>query len=276
MIEIFGATDTSESRAAEKVRNALSEVLSSEPDRSDDVRIVVSAKTYGERRQDIDLVVIGKLQRPLTIPLSDVVKKNARLFSFFLTIEVKDHPPTGLEFEGPKVFVRYKERREDASEQAEEQKYSAKNYIEQSEIRPPFIVSILLLNNVPTELLPRGRHNILGGDFTAQRLLEVIYLAYESNLSPDHVLLQAFSQRNARQYLDVADLFTRTLIPTKLDRKKIELITRRAFDQKYAQLLGKQMLIYTGPGGTGKDGKPTSTGPLCLSRAWEANPNIDL
>jgi hypothetical protein len=57
MVEIFGATNTSESRAAEKIRNAFSEILSSEPDRNDDIRIVVSAKAYGERRQDIDLVV---------------------------------------------------------------------------------------------------------------------------------------------------------------------------------------------------------------------------
>jgi hypothetical protein len=50
----------------------------------------------------------------------------------------------------------------------------------------------------------------------------------------------------------VAELFTKRLVATPLDRKKLELITRRAFDQKYAQLLGQQVLIFAGPGGTGK------------------------
>lgn len=253
MIQIIGTSGTSEYRAAEKIKRAFEDFLGENNVRRSDIRIVVSAKTYGEKRQDIDLVVAGKLATAVGIPRSSVVTQEALLLSFFLTIEVKDHPPNKLSFSGPKVFVNYKERREDASEQAEEQKYSAKNYIGKHGLDAPYIVSILLLNNCPNDHLPKSRHNILAGDFTAQELIEIIYMANERRLSPSYKLIQAFSQRNSSDYLGVVNLFTAKLEATQLDRKRIEVITRRNFSQKYAnENLGKQLLVISGAGGTGK------------------------
>ena len=253
MIQIIGTSGTSEYRAAEKIKRAFEDFLGDSGVRRSDIRIVVSAKTYGEKRQDIDLIVAGKLATAVPIPKSSVVKLDALLLSFFLTIEVKDHPPNKLSFSGPKVFVTYKERREDASEQAEDQKYSAKNYIEKHGLDAPYIVSILLLNNCPNELLPKSRHNILSGDFNAQELLEIIYIAYERRLAPDRKLIQAFTQRYASDYLGVVNVFTEKLEATQLDRKRIEVITRNNFDdKKYASELGKQLLVISGAGGTGK------------------------
>lgn len=252
MIQIIGTFGTSEYGAAEKVKRAFESILGQSAAQRSDIRIVVSAKTYGEKRQDIDLIVVGKLATALPIPKSSVTRLDALLLSFFLTIEVKDHPPNKLTFSGPKVFVKYKERKEDASEQAEEQKYSVKNYIEKHGLDAPYIISILLLNNCPREILPKSRHNILPGDFTAQELLEIIYTSNERRLSPDRKLIQAFSQRYASNYIDVVNLFTEKLEATQLDRKRIEVITKHNFDQKYATDVGKQLLVISGAGGTGK------------------------
>lgn len=253
MIQIIGVPGSSEYTAAEKFKKAFEDFLDPENCRLSDIRIVVSAKTYGERRQDIDLVIAGLLHHRILVPTSDVVQKEAFVKSFFLTVEVKDHPPTKLSFSGPKVFVTYKERREDASEQAEQQKYSAKSYIEKHRLDAPYIVSVLLLNNCPNDHLPKSRHNILAGDFDAQKILEVIYIANERILGPNRKLISAFREDVASYYLKVVNIFTAKMEPTRLDRKKIELITKRSFDQNYATRdLGKQLLVFAGPGGTGK------------------------
>lgn len=77
MIEVIGVPGSSEYRAAVKVREAFEDFLGPENSRRSDVRIVVSAKTYGERRQDIDLVVIGQLSKPMPLPKSLIISRQA-------------------------------------------------------------------------------------------------------------------------------------------------------------------------------------------------------
>ena len=59
-----------------------------------------------------------------------------------------------------------------------------------------------------------------------------------------------------RAYLENTLLvFSRSLTPSKIDRKRLENITKSILDrsqQKYAEKLGKQLLIFRGRGGTGK------------------------
>jgi len=253
MIQIIGAEGSNEYSAAEKFKSALEALIEPTNCRKSDIRIIVSAKTYGERRQDIDLVIAGFLENRLEIPRSATVTQQAFLKSFFLTVEVKNHRFDQISFHGPKVFVKYKERKEDASEQAEEQKYSAMEYMRKHGVEAPYIIAMLLLNNIPTSRLPSQRHNILGGDFTAQDVLEIIFSAQERRLQRGNKLLQAFRQDEARDYVKAVDLFAKKLEITQLDRKRIEVVTKRNFDQKYAgENLGKQLLIIAGAGGTGK------------------------
>lgn len=65
--------------------------------------------------------------------------------------------------------------------------------------------------------------------------------------------LAAFSSRN---YLNnIVEIFSRRLEPSKIDRKRLEAITKSVLDrtqQQYAEKLGQQLLIYRGRGGTGK------------------------
>ncbi|MEG0084110.1 MAG: AAA family ATPase [Massilia sp.] len=253
MIEILGAHGTSEYRAAEKFKTVFEDLFGHDLVRRSCIKIVVSAKTYGEKRQDIDLVIVGKLANTISLPKSDQIIADARLLSFFFTVEVKDHPPEKLKFQGPKVFVKYKERIEDASEQAEQQKYSAKSYIVKHKLLPPYIISLVLLNNCPSSFIPDCRSNILAMDFDAESLANIIYVANEHRIRSGRALITAFSQNGGDNYVEVAELFAKELEETKLDRKKIDLITARSFDQKYAtDDLGTQLLVFSGPGGTGK------------------------
>jgi hypothetical protein len=149
MIQIIGAEGSNEYSAAEKFKSALEAFIEPTNCRKSDIRIIVSAKTYGEKRQDIDLVIAGFMDKPLEIPRSATVTQQAFLKSFFLTVEVKNHRFDQIAFHGPKVFVKYKERNEDASEQAEEQKYSAMEYMRKHGVEAPYIIAMLLLNNIP-------------------------------------------------------------------------------------------------------------------------------
>lgn len=50
-------------------------------------------------------------------------------------------------------------------------------------------------------------------------------------------------------------VFSNVLVPSKIDRKRLEAITRSVLDrtqQQYAEKLGRQLLIFRGRGGTGK------------------------
>ena len=254
MIEIIGEAGSSEYDAALKFKAVFLTLLGGNAENGE-IKIVVSAKLYGEKRQDVDLIIIGSLRYPLLIPLSNTVTKEAKLLSFFLVVEVKDHSPERIDFRGNNVFVSYQSNQgmfSNASEQSHQQMSSAFNYINKNNFKPPFILNMLLLDNCPTDLLPIGRHNILGSDFSTQNFLENIYIAREDNLNDKNVLIQSFTQSRSACYTDIAQLFTRRISSSKLDRKKIELITQQSFDQKYANDLGKQLLIFSGPGGTGK------------------------
>jgi hypothetical protein len=251
-IEIIGEVGTPEHAGALKLSATFEAILGDDGLRNSDIRIVVGAKTYGERVQDIDLVVIGKLFPILELGDEITGNRKALLLSFFLVVEVKDHSPDGIRFSGPKVLVNYGDRMSDASQQSENQKYAVRDFIQRHELDPPYIANLLLLNNVPRTEIPGGDHNILGGDFTPNDLLVAIFVGYRTKLNKKNILLQAFAQKYGDNYLQIADLFTRRLEPTRLDMKKINLITKQDFDQKYLPLLGSQVLLFQGPGGTGK------------------------
>ncbi|MCI0562633.1 MAG: AAA family ATPase, partial [Nitrososphaera sp.] len=65
--------------------------------------------------------------------------------------------------------------------------------------------------------------------------------------------VQSFSSR--KYYSEVSSIFSRRIEASKIDRKRLEAITKRVLDrskQQYAGKLGQQLLVYRGRGGTGK------------------------
>ena len=117
MIEIIGNKEGSEFLAAERL-SAI--ILESWPwvknDEETDIKIISSAKCYGQKVSDIDIVLIGKFSsRAVLSPF--LSKSNAdgsfvRPEKIFVTsvccvIELKDHDPSDIQFIGKTVEVRY-------------------------------------------------------------------------------------------------------------------------------------------------------------------------
>jgi len=242
--------DTAEYKAALALANAVSaefpEVNSS---REIVLEIFSNIQCFGQRPQDIDLLVVfadyreaEKLQQ----------SKNGRaIHSFCATIEVKSHSRESVWFVGQNCFVRYNDRDHDVTSQSEAQKYSLKKYIERNSRtgKAPWVNNLIWLTSVASSDLPKSDNNILGADSGWGNLIDKIGLLNSGTAN----IIQTFS---SRPWLNgVTGIFAKRLEASKIDRKRIEAITKSVLDrdqQRYADRLGKQLLVIRGRGGTGK------------------------
>jgi hypothetical protein len=257
MLNIYGTPGSEEYAAAEYLRSLL---LAGWPDADTEqfgtVTLIPSAKCYGEKRQDIDLIVIGSLKKPKKIhhKMSGAIPYS--VISFFWTIEVKGQIAKDVTFQGQKVFVRYKTGKLlDASEQSEDQKYSVLNYLNRHDVRPqPFIRNFVWLRNIPEASLPSSCNNILGSDCSWFDILNKFLVLEEDGLKrKKRTLIESIPQARSNEVLRSAEIFTKQLESSHLSRKKIEQISNQLLDgQKYEEKLGEQFLVFRGRGGTGK------------------------
>lgn len=247
MIRIHGLKDsTSEYLAAEKLVDTAVAAVPALVDHRDLVlEVFPSAQCYGQRTQDIDLIVFFADYRKKG---SIVAPDGRRIHSFCAVVEIKNHPPHDVEFVGNKCMVRYNNGRHDVSSQSERQKYALLKYIDRNcRCKPPFVMNLIWLQKVPQSQLPRMETNLLGSDVRWDQLLSAVSL-----LSQRGGAVETFS---ARSYLqDVLVLFSRRLAPSQIDRMKLEAITKSVVgkDRKYVDELGEQLLVFRGRGGTGK------------------------
>lgn len=261
MILVLGPEGTREHDAA----LALKELIvrswpAMRDDPTHDVRIVAGAKCHGQRVRDVDILVLASFGPGLEFtPFLPFTLGGGRLLqpkavtveSLCLVIEVKDHPPDAVRFVGTAVEVRYQQRWHNASEQNDAQMYSVKAYLEQHGIRPPRITPLLWLRNVPGTGLPPRPHPAFGSPVTWDMILNIIAQMTPPDWDGERWVLTAGSDRAALPR--AADLFTRVLNATHLDRLRVERITQREVDlAPLRQVVGEKLLMLRGRGGTGK------------------------
>ena len=214
------------------------------------LEIFPSVQCFGQKTQDIDLLVFyADYRAPDKAFISNSGK---RLHSFCATIEVKGHSPENVFFEGQNCYVTYNGERHNVTSQSEKQKYSVKNYIEKhlSSQKAPWIINLIWFSRLNSVSLPKGDSNILGMDTSWRNFLEAA--ALRAGSGADNVV-KTFT---SRVWMDEVKLiFSKKLEPSKIDRKRLEAITKNVLDrtkQQYAEMLGQQLLIFRGRGGTGK------------------------
>lgn len=258
MLSIYGIQGSSEYLAAENLRSLiLSEWPDADTKEFGDIRLIPSAKCFGEKTQDIDLIVIGSLKRPQKIIQSKNGNEEYKLLTFFWTIEIKGHIEQQVSFEGGKVFVKYKGGQlTDASEQSEKQKFSVIEFLRRHHIAPiPHIRNFVWLTNISQKTIPSSLNNILGSDCSWQSILEKFLILEQSYLKERRrTLIECiFPQGRPEAVLKSAELFTKRLETSPLNRQKVEMISERILDgQKYSEKMGEQFLSFRGRGGTGK------------------------
>jgi hypothetical protein len=240
---------TDEARAARRLAKMAAD-YDPEIDSSPAVilEIFASAQCFGQRTKDIDLLVFFADYRNENKLFA--TKDGKSVHSVCVAVELKGHPPENVVFEGPHCFVYYRDHLHDVTTQSENQKISLKKYIESHPKTPrsPWIINIIWLTRVPRRNLPQSTSNIIGAESTWQDFLEKAALLSGSF---NQNFIQTFSNRG---WLNkVTHIFSRRIHASKIDRKRLEAITKSVIDrQQYADKLGRQLLIYRGRGGTGK------------------------
>ena len=242
MLKIYGQDKrSSEYGAAEKLAQ-LARRAHPDIDVEDDIELHIfpSVQCYQQPVQDIDLLVLFADRRE--------VAKQSGVQSFAVTIEVKRHSSDRVRFEGAKCFVGYHDRESEASQQSERQKYSVINYIKgnRENGKAPLVHNLIWLLGVPKSEIPRVQSNIFG---------------FNSRWSDFCAKLQRHNKGrlctfdDANELREVCQVFAQQTAPSRIDAKKLKLITAKTLDadrQQYAGKLGKQLLIFRGRAGTGK------------------------
>lgn len=251
MIKIHGTKDSgSEYEAAEALVKAAHESM---PEISESNQIVLElfprAQCFGQKIRDVDLLVFFADYRPAEKQYKSIHGKHVH--SFCLSIEVKTHSAVAVRFEGSNCYVKYNEQEHDVTGQSEGQKYSLKKYIERNSKTKtaPWISNLIWLTRVPTALIPKVESNIIGAEVSWEDFLNKVSLLD----SRGNKKIETFSVRGWMN--EIMSVFSKRLEASKIDRKRLEAITKSVLDrtqQQYAKNLGQQLLIIRGRGGTGK------------------------
>ncbi|TIL66184.1 DNA/RNA helicase [Mesorhizobium sp.] len=278
MIEIIGTQGSPEYDAALAIKQAFIQTwpgIDATPAEAGLIRIAANVKLSGHKVSDIDVVVIGYLHGKRyivpTTSVSDVdgnriLGAKIRVRSFIAAIEVKDHGAAGMQIAAGGVTVRYGNKWKSATDQNEEQRYALLEYFQQVTGGNPWVYRCLILRGIDTLPKFRGRvHPAAGavaGPFSATALL-VAMAAVNGipKLGDEYVIRSANAET---MDLVVEDGLLTPLIPTSLDRKKMDRIAARPAEaQELASLLGVNRVHLRGHGGTGKT-------VLLLQAAYEA------
>lgn len=284
-IQIKGSTETSEFKDATALKKRFQSYFKDY--HNGEILIIPSATLFGQEVTDIDMVVMGKLDKfclqdratkiydPISKQtLNDNSPKNVFINSFCSVIEIKGHRAESLTLDGQTIFVKYGSKKKDVTTQSEKQKYSLKNFLEEHTKTNPQISNFIWFNNVSKESLNNLTsgdevNNYLHSDFTINEFFDKVIIQkapkcffdkdlnkYKKNASYDSF----FTKNNEIDFAGISkafDLFTRNKKGMgTLTRQKLERFNSKLFkEQQYAKDLGEKMLIFSGKAGTGKTTK---------------------
>jgi DNA polymerase III delta prime subunit len=262
MIQVFGDEQKREYEAACSLRDAIIKVWPTVVDDPvHDVRIIAGAKCHGQKRRDIDILLLASFGAGFTYRTFLAFQgydeqiyepDQVQVDSLCVAIEVKDHSDQQVRFVGTTVEVLYQRKWHNASEQNEEQIYSVKRYLQNQGIHSPWVSSVLWLRNIPSSSLPKRPHNIVGAHLTWDLLLNVIGQMRPPRFKDGSWHVSA-TTHNPNTLTQASDIFTKVIKPTRLDRQRMERLGKEHTDlQTLENTIGKKLLLLHGRGGTGK------------------------
>jgi hypothetical protein len=251
-IQVIGGDQGSEREAAETLRRILDPIVGP----TNQLLIIVGAQCLGEEVQDIDLLLLGSFGKGITFQGKHAQARgqDVRLVNICLIVEVKDSPTHKISFDSQRVKVSYGREnfRKDATEQVRQQKLSLINFLKRHNQPLPWVEGMIWLRNYD-DIIPPSVANVLGANATASSFLEVLEKIRPPQPSAHGFYIAFAKNENVNSIQRAAAFFHPTITPTRLDRRRLELICKKLIsDQKYVDRLGIQLLVFRGRGGSGK------------------------
>ncbi|MSR15836.1 MAG: DNA/RNA helicase [Gammaproteobacteria bacterium] len=271
MIELLGQDGTSEFEAARSIRDALVKLwpgVEAANTTDDQIKIIAGAKISGYRVSDIDVVVCAKFRsgrkfmpkRALTDNNSvRIINRPVSVTNLMVAIEIKDHGASGVRFTGDNIEVKYSRigpvAWKSATDQNINQVHSLREYFSDQQL-DLYIHRLVILRGLD-QIKCNGA---LTKSFSGADFLTAIAATSHIFKRGNEYTLSSGTEESIRRALN-APLFRR-LIPSSLDRKKMDRIaTRSSMTSEWQGLPGTKLLRFRGRGGSGKT-------ILLLQMAW--------
>jgi hypothetical protein len=270
-IKLIGPEDCNEYKDALSIKQKFQEQL---PESAvGKILIINSATLFGQEIKDIDLILIGNLNRfqlnfrVKAVGENEYSSRDVYINNFCFVIETKRHRPDDICMEGLILKVLYNGKKHDVTTQSEKQKYSLIRFFEERlNVRPYICNFIWLLNLNPNsikELTGRNSensHNLLPANFSLKWLFQLACVQKPLKNIEDQLYLKfnSFSSdlinNREQEIINAFNIFDEIRGNTgELTRKKMEAITKKLLrNQLYAQEVGKKLLEISGKAGTGK------------------------
>lgn len=171
-------------------------------------------------------------------------------------IEVKSHDASGVRFDGKVASVRYirngRATWECVTEKNRLQMFEFKKYLGRHGLDHVHVQDLILFTGLRENDLPKRPHNCLGGDASFERMLNVLGQIARPYRNGNRVdLVFGASDVFERLLSPEFELFD-TLEPTPLDRRRMDMIAKRAMSDTWLDDLGERQVILKGRGGVGK------------------------
>lgn len=265
-VSVFGAEkESDEYNAAVKLRNIIQ---STTPESAmGEIVLFASATLYGQAVKDVDLMMLGSIQNySLNSEFTDKdgnhIQDRVFVQSFCTVIEVKRHDISGIVLNGTDFYVKYGADLHCVTQQSNKQKISAMNFFISALSFSPFITNVIWFTQAtPSEinslLTNNGRRlpsNALGSDFEFKDLLHLLILQKPPfKTRAGYVFDSNYESCRVNDFQKALQLFSESKEQMgELTRKRIEMISNKAFqDRSLIDSQGK-VSIYRGRAGTGK------------------------
>ena len=248
-----------EDKAANDLQQRFERDLAQYNNAKGDIYILTSIRIFGQKRDDIDILVIGLFENLI---IKSVQTKNCDHVdelvtrSFIANIELKSHTAIDVLHEGTDYIVKYPNCKENASQQCREAKFSLFNHLNDQLGIKPFLCDILWFNGLHQYDINKMRGSVLDNalprGFSFRDFLSVLLQQTNVLQVGGQYFLDSFNG-DKEDYKSIVDLFTQRREPLGLTKSKFELLSQKSTDvDKLMKEVGSKLTIVKGRAGTGK------------------------
>lgn len=221
---------------------------------NDNVWIISNVLCYGHKPEDVDVLVLVSLDTPKNIKMfRDASYIELQYFGF--VVEYKRMGLRGLSASDQDIDIKYSNTDLDDNRgeygivnRGRAQMFSVINYLKAYNIAAPHLEYLVWLDRVKSNQLPKRPVPVVCNDSSWNEMLERVALmaSKASDKTPRRSSVVKEIERAVRH-------FTEKIVPSPLDRRKLEAITQiSAGTQQLINDVRQKMLIIRGYSGSGK------------------------